>query len=138
MSRNALLCTADERIGKAAAEAGFRATRAASAGEALPKVRHDDWDLIVVDDTTDFDTTDYLHHLPGARRRDLFVVRVGDRFTTGDRFEAWCESADLVVHGDDVENLGLLVEDWEQDKAGFYRRFHEILHEAGTRLGAHA
>jgi len=136
--RTALVCSADDRLLAKVAAAGFEATKAPTRDEALPRVQHEPWAIVVTDSSTDTETLRHLSGLSGVRRRDLFVVKVGANLTTGDRFQAWSESADLVVHDDATENLGFLVEEWMHDKERFYGRFREVQAEPGTRLGAHA
>jgi len=72
------------------------------------------------------------------RRRDLFVVEIGDRFETGNRFQAWSRSVDLVVHPDDFEHLRRRIADGLREKDEFYRRFRTLQRDAGALLGAHA
>jgi hypothetical protein len=134
----ALVCSADERLQKALVQAGFAVTAAPACADALPRVRHDSWTVIAVDASTGRDTLRYLHGLPGVRRRDLFVVSAGDRFATGDGFQAWSESVDLVVHAADLRDLRRLLADAMRGKDEFYRRFRTIQREAGALLGAHA
>ncbi len=136
---SALLCSADERIREALARAGYKVTLAPTCAEALPRVRHDHWSVIALDAGTGRETLAYLHGLPGVRRRDLFVVKFGERFRTGDRFQAWSESVDLVVHPDDgLEQLRRQIADGMKEKDEFYRRFRALQRDAGALLGAHA
>jgi len=135
---SALACSADERIHEALRRAGYEVTSAPSCTEALPRVRHDHWSVIALDDSTGRDTLKYLHGLPGVRRRDLFVVAFGDRVETGNRFQAWSRSVDLVVHPDDFEHLRRRIDDGLREKEEFYRRFCTLQRDAGALLGAHA
>jgi len=135
---SALVCTADERVSAAVARAGYKATPAPTCAEALPCVRHDHWSVIALDASTGRETLAYLHSLPGARRRDLFVVLFGDRFETGNRLQAWSRSVDLVVHPDDGEHLRRQIADGLREKDEFYRRFRTLQRDAGALLGAHA
>ena len=136
--RTALVCSSDPALEGHIRQAGFRTTRASSCGEALPRVLHERWDVVVTDATTGRDTMLYLTRLGGMRRREMFLVKVGKPFATGDRLQAWSESADLVVHEEDAAQLGALVEEWMRDRNEFTRRFRELQAESGTRLGAHA
>ena len=135
---SALVCTENEALQAAVKEAGFVVTAAPTCEQALPHVRHDQWTLIALDQTTGRETLTHLHSLPGVRRRELYVILLDDRFETGDRFQAWSESVELVLHSDDLPNLRRLVGDGMKDKAEFYRRFNEVRNEPGARLGAHA
>jgi hypothetical protein len=135
---SALACSADERIQGALARAGYKVTPAPTCEEALPRVRHDQWTVIALDESTGRETLAYLHGLPGMRRRDLFVVSFGDRFETGNRFQAWAASVDLVVHPDDTQNLRRQIADGMREKDEFYTRFRALQRDAGALLGAHA
>ena len=135
---SALVCSDDEALASAVVEAGFVVTSAPTCAEALPHIRHDTWTVIAIDLTTGRDTLAHLHNLPGARRRELFVVFLDERFTTADRFQAWSESVDLVVNPADLTKLRRIVGDGMRDRDEFCRRFNEIRGEAGARLGAHA
>jgi CheY-like chemotaxis protein len=136
---SALVCSADERIREAVARAGYKVTAATTGAEALPRVRHDHWSVIALDESTGRETLAYLHGLPGVRRRELFVVSFGDRFETGDRFQAWSRSVDLVVHPDDAfEHLRRQIADGMREKDEFYRKFRTLQRDAGALLGAHA
>jgi hypothetical protein len=134
----ALLCTADDRIKAAVADAGFVPQIAGVCNVLSPCLRHEAYTLVVVDGTTERETLDYLRGLTGARRRGLFVVAVTARAATGDRFAAWSESADLIVTPRDLTDLRRLVVEALKEKHEFYRRFEELRREAKGRLGAHA
>jgi hypothetical protein len=134
----ALLCTADERVQAAVADAGFVPQIAGVCNALSPCLRDEAFSLVVTDETTDRQTLDYLRGLAGSRRRALFVVAVAGRGATGDRFAAWGESADLVVARRDLKDLRKLVGDGLREKHEFYRRFEELRREAKGRLGAHA
>ncbi|MHC4732577.1 MAG: hypothetical protein ACYS6Z_18565 [Planctomycetota bacterium] len=135
---SALLCSADEQVKEALIRAGYKVTPAATCAEALPRVRHDHWTVIALDRSTGRETLEYLHGLPGIRRRDLFVVAFGDRFETGNKFQAWAESVDLVVHPDDCDQLRRQIADGLREKDEFYLRFRTLQRDAGALLGAHA
>lgn len=135
---SALVCSADARLQAAVTEAGFVASVAATCAAALPRLRHEEFTLVVADDTTGRDTASYLQGLAGARRRNVFVLLVSPGVETGDRLAAWSASADLAVEPGDLGHLRRLVGDGLREKREFYRRFEELRREAGGRLGAHA
>ncbi len=134
----ALLCTADTRIQKAVADAGFLPQIAGVCTVESPCLRDETFTLVVTDETTDRETLDYLRGLTGSRRRGLFVVAVTARGPTGDRFAAWNESADLVVARADLPHLRRIAGEGLREKSEFYRRFEELRRESTGRLGAHA
>ncbi len=134
----ALICTEDERIKAAVAAAGYSIADAPTAALALPELRHRPIALVAFDPMPERETLAFVDALAGRRRRELFVLRCGDGVRTGDRFEAWQSSADLVVHADDLGDLPQLLEGARQEKDAFYDRFREAQAAAGARLGAHA
>lgn len=138
MTRRALVCSEDERLAAALRTAGFEVVVAPRAADALSQLRVTSWNVVGLDRAPDLATRAYLDGLPGGRRRDLFVVRFGEGYETGDRFAAWSESADLVVDPTDAPRLGELIAEAVREKDGFYAWFRRVQGAAGGRLGAHA
>lgn len=134
----ALVCTADPHVKKAVSMAGFEVTAAPTGREALPLLQNERWELVAMERNPDLDTRAFLGALSGERRRELFVLKVDDHFITNDRFQAWHESVDLVVHSYDLGNLKALVEEAHQDKIDFYRGFRQTQQDTPSRLGGHA
>lgn len=138
MTGRALVCSEDERLAAALRTAGFHVVVAPTGDEALPQLRVASWTLVGLDRMPDLATRAYLDGLPGRRRRDLFVLRFGEGYATGDRFAAWSESADLVVDPADAARLGDLIADALREKDEFYSWFRRIQGASGGALGAHA
>ncbi len=134
----ALVCTDDAQIRKCVAMAGFDVTVAASADVALPLLRHERWECVALERLPDREIGHFLATLFGERRRELFVMKVDGHFITGDRFQAWSESADLVVHNYDLANLPTILEEAHQDKLDFYKNYRQAQRDTPSRLGGHS
>ena len=132
----ALVCTPDTRIRDAVSAAGYEVVDAGV--DPVEHLRHEKFDLVALDGLPARDTASFLDGLVGGRRRELFVLKVDERFTTGDRLQNWSESADLVAHPDDLGRLAELVAAARREKEEFYRVFRAVQEESGVRLGAHA
>jgi DNA-binding response OmpR family regulator len=138
VSARALVCSEDERLAAALRGAGFEVVVAPRGVDALEQLRAASWELVGLDRAPDLATRAYLDGLPGGRRRDLFVLRFGEGYETGDRFAAWSDSADLVVDPADTPRLGELIAAAVREKNEFYAWFRRVQDAAGGRLGAHA
>jgi DNA-binding response OmpR family regulator len=138
MADKALVCCDDERLAQALRLAGYEVDVAPTATQALPRLRHERWTIVAMNDLPDRDTIGYVNSLPGRRRREIFVLRFAESYTTSDRFQAWNESADLVVQVDDARRLGAIVGEALREKEDFYGWFRRLQDAAGARLGAHA
>lgn len=93
--------------------------------------------LVACDASTDPRTVEHLRTLPGRRRRDLFVLTVVEDCRTGDRFAAWCKSANLVVHPDDLKSLPALLAERKADDDAFYERYRALSREVHQVLGSY-
>jgi len=134
----ALVCTKDPQVKKAVNMAGYDVTTVTTGAEAVPLLRNDRWDLVATQRHVDLDIRAFLGGLSGERRRELFLLKVDDHFKTNDRFEAWHESADLVVHTYDLGGLKILIEDAREEKIEFYKSFRQTQRETPSRLGGYA
>ena len=119
-----LLCTEDPRLRASLPEADV----AREAVEALESAQHD---VVVLDASTEYPVRESLRSIHGARRREMFIVLVSDRVTTGDGEQAWRESVDAVVQTDDTEQLAELLRDGRDAKHRLYQRFHGMALERG-------
>lgn len=126
--KRALVFSQDERL-QCALKASGCDTLVVDTG--VDQLERDERHLVFLDAGSDYDVVAYLRSLHGPRRRDLFVVVLGEDFTTGNRDQAWRESADLVVHPDDLGRVGQLVEQGRSEKSRFYERFREITRTHG-------
>ena len=123
MSDSVVLYTDDERVRHAVEKAGYE-----------PLDHTDDFErdrLVVLDAGADPKVVSFLRSLSGGMRRSLLVVVVGDAHTTGDREQAWRQSADLVVHPDDYGRIGELILELAREKADLYTRVAQVAQGLG-------
>lgn len=128
MSGRLLLCSEDANLKSAVEATGMPVD---VAGEAVEILERDQHRVVVMDALADPVVRAYLRSLHGPRRRDIFVVVTGEGETTGDRDRAWRESADLVVHNDDLGDIARLIAEGRDEKEAFYARFREIASAQG-------
>jgi hypothetical protein len=126
--KRSLVCSQDERLHCALRASGWD-VQVVDCGVGF--LEKDERRVVFLDAGSDYDTIAYLRSLHGPRRRELFVVVLSERYTTGDREQAWRESADLVLHPDDLGRVAQLVEQGWHEKTRFYARFRELTQTHG-------
>ena len=126
--KKALVCSQDERLQCALTASGCDAL---VVEKGVDHLERDERKLVFLDDGSHHETIAYLRSLHGPRRRDLFIVVLGEKYTTGNREEAWRVSADLVVNPGDLGRVVALVEQGCLEKKRFYARFREIAQNHG-------
>jgi CheY-like chemotaxis protein len=104
----------------------------------LQRLRFNQYHLIFLDDHFDERSPNaivsYLAGLNMNVRRETFVVLIGHRFKTGDHFQAFVESVDLLLHPDDLPQLAAFLTRGLRDHERFYKVFMECLIEAGKKI----
>ena len=133
----ALVASESEALGAAVHAAGFAVEIVLQSDAAADRLAKEPILLVACDDTTDPRLVEHLRTLPGRRRRDLFVVTVAQGSRTGDRFNAWCRSTNLVVNPDDMKELKRLVLERRADEEQFYARFRALSLEVHQVLGSY-
>jgi len=117
---------------------GFLTDAAITPDQALRHLRFNQYTLILLEDMFGEELPNpvagYLAGLNMNTRRDILVILVGERLTTGDALEAFLESVDLVFHPADVGQLAALLTRASSDHQRFYKVFNECLIEAGKKL----
>jgi predicted Zn finger-like uncharacterized protein len=110
----------------------------AAAGNALQRLRFNQYHVVVLDD--DFEgksahsVAAYLAGLNMNIRREMFVVSIGQRFKTADHLQAFMESANLILHPDDLPRLSTFLTRGMRDQELFYKVFTECLFEVGKKI----
>jgi CheY-like chemotaxis protein len=137
----ALVCESDpsimEKISEAMKLLGYLITEAASAKDALKKMRFHTYDVVVLDerfDTTVPDENDvlrYLESLSMATRRDTFVALITERFRSMDNMAAFNKSVNLVINTKNIDDVGTILNRGVSENAAFYRIFKESLQKLG-------
>jgi len=139
----ALICESDasirEKISTTIKSLGYMITEAASAKDALKKMRFHPYDVVILDerfDTTVPDENDvlrYLEGLPMDVRRDMFVALVTDRFRSMDNMAAFNKSVNLVINTKNINDVGTIIKRGVSENNAFYRVFKESMQKMGKR-----
>ncbi|MBW2170850.1 MAG: zinc-ribbon domain-containing protein [Deltaproteobacteria bacterium] len=137
----ALICEQDEavsdKIRSALESMDYNITEAPSTRDALKYMRFHTFDLVVLDEAFDGGDPDsnyvlnYLGQIPMNTRRHAFIVLVGSNFRTGDNMIAFHESANLVLHHDNLDDFERILKQSLADNQEFYRVLNESLKKVG-------
>ena len=136
-----LICEPDpavrEKIGKTLQDLGYQATMALSAMDALKTMRFHLFDVIVVNELFDTanpeanDVLRYLENLNMSTRRKIFVAMVGARCRTMDNMTAFNRSVNIVIHVQNIEDVGRILKRGVAEHKAFYHVFQKTLQEMG-------
>jgi len=133
----ALVCEQDPDIRKKVMDAldimEYHITVAESGRDALKKMRYHVYDLIVINETFNFDSLDsnmvmlFLERLPMSIRRNTFVIMISSRFRTLDRMLAFRYSVHIIINSKNIVDFGKIVSRGLTDNELFYQVFSESL-----------
>ncbi|MBW2607362.1 MAG: zinc-ribbon domain-containing protein [Deltaproteobacteria bacterium] len=133
----ALVCEQDPDIRKKVMDAldimEYHITVAESGRDALKKMRYHVYDLIVINETFNFDSLDsnmvmlFLERLPMSIRRNTFVIMISSRFRTLDRMLAFRYSIHIIINSKNIVDFGKIVSRGLTDNELFYQVFSESL-----------
>ena len=137
----ALVCEADpaikEKISAAVKALGYMITEAASAKDALKKMRFHTYDAVILNERFDTaapdenDVLQYLENLSMVTRRDIFVALVSERFRSMDNMAAFNKSVNLVINTKNIDDVGTILKRGISENAAFYHVFRETLKKEG-------
>jgi len=137
----ALICESDpsvrEKISSGLKELGYMITEAASARDALKKMRFHTYDVVVLSEHFDTDNPDqnnvlqYLEGLSMGIRRDMFVALISGRFRSMDNMAAFNKSVNLVINTKNIDDAGTILKRGISENAAFYRVYKETLKKMG-------
>lgn len=137
----ALICEADperrEKIGAALKTLEYRITEAASAKDALKRMRFHVYDVVVIHETFDAanpednEVLNYLAGLSMSVRRQIFVAMVTERFRTMDDMAAFTRSVNITINLKNLDDAGTIIKGGVADNRAFYHVFRETLKKAG-------
>jgi len=137
----ALICESDpdlkEKINAALGSLDYMITEAASAKDALKKMRFHTYDVIILGERFDAASPDennvlkYLENLSMGTRRDIFVALLTERFRSMDNMAALNNSVNLVINTKNIADVGTILKRGTSENAAFYRVFKETLHKMG-------
>jgi predicted Zn finger-like uncharacterized protein len=115
----------------------YQITVAASARDALKRMRYHTYDLIVVNESFDTNNPDangvliYLERLGMSVRRNIFVAMISNRYRTMDNMMAFHDSVNLIVNIKNIEDVGKILSRGITDTQLFYNVYRETLKELG-------
>lgn len=136
-AQTALICESGapgrEAISAAVKNLGYMSTEAASARDALKKMRFHTYDLVVLDECFDTDKPDqndvlqYIEGLPMTTRREMFVALITQRFRSMDNMAAFNKSVNLVINTKNIDDVETILKRGISENNVFYRVFKETL-----------
>lgn len=137
----ALICESDpalrKKINIGLKQMGYQITMPVSAVDALMAMRFHIFDIVVLNEL--FDSTDplansvlrYLENMVMATRRRFFVALVTDRYRTMDNMAAFNRSVNIVIHRNNIDEVGEIIRQGVADHRAFYHVFQETLRKMG-------
>lgn len=137
----ALICEQDEavrdKIRSVLQEMKYNVTDAPSTRDALKYMRFHNFELVILNEG--FDAGDpesnyvlrYLSQLPTAIRRDIFVVLVGNSFSTGNSMTAFNKSVNFVLNRENTDELERVLRLSFTEHEEFYRVLRETMKKVG-------
>ena len=133
----ALVCEQNPDIRKKVMDAldimEYHITVAESGRDALKKMRYHVYDLIVINETFNFDSLDsnmvmlFLERLPMSIRRNTFVIMISTKLHTMDRMLAFRYSVHIILNSKNIDDFGKIVSRGLTDNELFYQVFNESL-----------
>lgn len=126
-----------EKTVQAAEALGYKVVSVENTREAINKMRLYHFDLAIVSDGFDgiglkqSPITHYMNHLSMSIRRRIFIVLIGDTFSTMDHMMAFAMSANMVINPKDFGTLADILKSAIGDNERFYKVFMDTLTEFG-------
>ena len=127
----ALICEQDavvrEKIRSTLQRMDYHVMEAASARDAMKYMRLSVFDLVLLDESFEGGNPEsnhvlqYLGHQPMNTRRNIFVVLLGNSFSTADNMMAFNRSVNLVVNLKNVDELEKVLRRSLTENEEFYR-----------------
>jgi predicted Zn finger-like uncharacterized protein len=137
----ALICEQDagvrKKIHSILEQMNYHVTEASSARDAMRYMRFRVFGVVVLDENFEGGSPEsnhvlqYIGHLPMNTRRDMFVVLLGNHFTTADNMTAFNRSVNLVVNFKDIDDLGKVLKRSLIENENFYRVLRGTLRKVG-------
>lgn len=133
----ALVCESDPVIRKSVTDIlvlmEYHVTPAQDNRDALKKMRYQNFDVVVVNDS--FGTKDpetngvliYLERLQMDVRRNMFVAMITDRFRTMDYMMALSKSVNIIINKKNAADMDKILSRGLSDYDMFYRIFKETM-----------
>jgi len=136
-----LICEHDdgirEKIRAALEGMKYHITETTTIRDALKYIRMHSFDLVVLDEGFDSGNPEsnyalgYLAQLPTDVRRDIFVLLVGNGFSTGDDMTAFNRSVNFTMNLGDMEEFERILRIALADHRDFYRMMMDTMKKMG-------
>lgn len=137
--QTAMICENDpvirEKISDALKTIDFSVTEPVKVKEALKNLSFHTFNLVVVDENYDVGPDGvnailkYLENLSMAIRRKIFVVLISGNFATMDYMYTYNKSVNLIVHKEDIAEIGLIIKKEIEENEYFYHVFKKFYHQ---------
>lgn len=105
---------------------GFDCVILLSSDKVIQALEGNDIVILVIENSDDTDNIiKLIQKLPMYKRRNMFIVMVGEDIPTMDRFFAFKEGVNLTVNYADIENFPLYFKESYLEYKNFYKQFKE-------------
>jgi predicted Zn finger-like uncharacterized protein len=139
--KTALVCESDSgvvsKLRFALKQMGYHTIETESAMDALKKMRFHSFDLIVVNELFDSESSGdhpiltFLNELVMSVRRNIFVVMITTRFRTMDNMAAFNKSVNVVIHIRNIDEIAKILRRAIDEHQAFYSVFQEAMSATG-------
>ncbi|MBA3029503.1 MAG: hypothetical protein FP816_11945 [Desulfobacteraceae bacterium] len=115
----------------------YHTSEAMNIRDALTKIRFRSYDLILVNEKFDQESSVensvlvYLQRLPMAVRRNIFVVMISDHIRTLDNMAALNKSVNLIIHTKNAKDAGAILKKAVLENDFFFKIYREMQKETG-------
>jgi len=140
--QTALICVDEAEVQRAVveqlADLGYRIHTGLFAEDISLKLKAQTYDVVAIYETFADSVAEgnpvllETTRMPGAQRRDQYVVLIGPNMITNDELQAFQFSVDLVFSVSDLANFKPVLRRGVTRHAEFYRKFNECLRMAGA------
>jgi len=138
---SAMICENDPAIRQKLREnlqtLNFNVIEPMTAKEALKYTTFQTFNVIVVNEHYDTDkdgvnqVLKYLETLPMSVRRQVFVVLISSTFATMDYMNTLNRSVNLIIHMEEISEIGLILKKEMEENEYFYHVFKELQRKLG-------
>jgi predicted Zn finger-like uncharacterized protein len=134
--RRVLLCLGEnkrDRVAKLMVDAGYKVYLAQTPAQANERLREGKTEILIFspDFAAEFGGAAIIQQkvnaMPASLRRRLFLVSVEDLGTTMNAHEAFLRNLNLIVHGNDLDQIGLIMNRALRDFNELYRFYNTAI-----------
>jgi hypothetical protein len=125
-----------DRVAKLMVDAGYKVYLAQTPAQANERLREGKTELLIFspDFAAEFGGAAIIQQkinaMPASLRRRLFLVSVEDAGTTMNAHEAFMRNLNLIVHGNDIDQIGLIMNRALRDFNELYRFYNTAINAA--------